>query len=39
MVYVSTPTRGELFELSKKELLEQTRFFKEFKVRTNFDQS
>lgn len=37
-IYLTTPTRGELFELSKKELQEQTRFFKAFEVKTIFDQ-
>jgi wyosine [tRNA(Phe)-imidazoG37] synthetase (radical SAM superfamily) len=37
MVYLSTPTKGDLNELSKKELLEQTKFFKNFKVKTIFD--
>jgi wyosine [tRNA(Phe)-imidazoG37] synthetase (radical SAM superfamily) len=37
MVYLSTPIRGETYELSKKDLLEQTKFFKSFKVKTIFD--
>lgn len=37
MVYLSTPTRGDQNELSKKELLEQVKFFKWFKVKTIFD--
>jgi wyosine [tRNA(Phe)-imidazoG37] synthetase (radical SAM superfamily) len=37
MVYLSTPTKGDLNELSKKELMEQMKFFKGFRVKTVFD--
>jgi wyosine [tRNA(Phe)-imidazoG37] synthetase (radical SAM superfamily) len=37
MIYLSTPIREDTSGLSKKDMLEQAKFFKSFKVKTIFD--